>query len=162
MHVRKVFVFKTPFYSPQYEEFYSAEELTKFLKNFDFMAPHKQNRYSTGLPEFQLGSKVLFGINGEFVESKVQWGPRFIVGLHIWHEDKQIKALVPMDKKSVNWAGLVEREYKEVKIPIGRADVIIDLRSMYQLWPKCYRRTKTELDKFIGSVLKKRYHVRGL
>lgn len=162
MHVRKLFVFKTPFYSPKYKEFYSIEELREFLKGFDFMKPHTVSNFSTGLPEFQVGVKVLFGIDGEIVQSEVYWGPRFIVGRGVSVEDKKIYALVPMDKASISKNGLVEREYKFVKLPNGTVDAVIDLRNMYQLWPKCHKRTKTEFDKFISFILRKQYRIRGL
>ena len=60
MNFSPVFVFRTPFYEPRYQEFYNITHLKEFLTEFNFMAPHAVSNLSTGLPEFQLGTKLEF------------------------------------------------------------------------------------------------------
>ncbi len=97
MYVRPLIVFKTPFYEPRYKQFRNPSELQKFLTVFDFMRPHMCSRLQTGMPEFQLGTKLEFTIDGYFCESDVKWGPRFIVARAVTNNQGRIFADIPTD-----------------------------------------------------------------
>lgn len=160
MYVRKMYVFKTPFYEPKYKEFYSVNELTKFLQNFDFMQPHEVRNFSAGLPEFQIGAKISFSVNGNFCESDVLWGPKFLAGRCVHIVDKKVFAFLPMDKISDDKTNFIGREYKPIQIRPGLTNAVIDLATMRQLWPNCHKKVDTELTKFFLYIAKKKYYIK--
>lgn len=104
MYVRPLIVFKTPFYEPRYKQFRNPSELQKFLTVFDFMRPHMCSRLQTGMPEFQLGTKLEFTIDGYFCES--------IVARAVTNNQGRIFADIPTDAPGGDDDSmLVTREY---------------------------------------------------
>ena len=104
MNFSPVFVFRTPFYEPRYQEFYNIAHLKEFLTEFNFMAPHAVSNLSTGLPEFQLGTKLEFTIDGYFCES--------IVARAVTNNQGRIFADIPTDAPGGDDDSmLVTREY---------------------------------------------------
>lgn len=158
MYVRPLIVFKTPFYQPAYSEFRNPSELQKFLAGFDFMRPHTCSRLQTGLPEFQLGTKLEFTLDGYFCESNIQWGPRFIVGRAAYTDGHRIIAEIPMDVADTD-GKMVKREYKTVQLHRGMADAIINLQNMRQLWP-CTEESRSEFVKFLTYLNRQKYQIK--
>ncbi len=154
MQANSVYVFKTPFYTPHYKEFYSLHDLKNFLQKFNFMRSHQNTNISTGLPEFRLGYRVGVVINGFYYKSDVKWGPRFMVAKSIRETEKgEIFALVPMDKIPNPGANKIWREYAEIRFNKSRVDAIIELGSLTQIWPK-KRNYAAELPKFLKQAAK--------
>lgn len=152
MQVNTVYVFKPPFYTPNYKEFYSSHELKDFLQNFNFMRVHESKEFNTGLPEFQLGYRIGVIINGFYYKSDVKWGPRFIAGKRVREEkDGKIFASVPMDK--ISDTKIIKREYQEVRFSKNMADAIINMDSLNQIWPK-HQKFNSELLKFFRRAMK--------
>ena len=164
MQANSVYVFKTPFYTPHYKEFYSLYDLKDFLQRFNFMRSHKNTNIPTGLPEFRLGYRVGVVINGFYYKSDVKWGPRFIVAKSIREEKNgDIFALVPMDIVHGDEDSNIRREYGEIKFNKSTADAIIDLSTLKQIWPKRHKYAN-ELERFLRQVIKntkKTTRVRG-
>ena len=158
--MRPLFVFRTPFYSPQYQEFYNAAQLKEFLMDFDFMQPHKISRLPTGLPEFQLGTKLVFEIDGYFGESDVRWGPRFIAGRNVNIDSRtgRVYADVPLDSHVGPQNGIIRREYCKIPFRRNMADAVIDLSNLRQLWPVC-ENSCSEFIKFLTYVSRERYKI---
>lgn len=160
MYVRPLIVFKTPFYEPRYKQFRNPSELQKFLTVFDFMRPHMCSRLQTGMPEFQLGTKLEFTIDGYFCESDVKWGPRFIVARAVTNNQGRIFADIPTDAPGGGGDSmLVTREYKLVQIHRDMADAVIDIHNMRQLWPVC-EESRSEFVKFLTYLNRQKYQIK--
>ncbi len=163
MQIIPQIVFKTPFYEPTYRQFRNPSELQKFLAVFDFMRPHKFSHMQTGLPEFQLGTKLEFTIDGYFCESNVKWGPRFIVAQSVYLNGKSIFARLPMDVPTDPGKGaVVMRELDMVRLHPGMMDAILDMndiRNFRQLWPIC-EESRSEFIKFLTMLNRQKYQIR--
>ena len=154
MYVRPIIVFKTSFYEPSYCEFRNISSLQNFLKNFDFMRPHKISRLSTGLPIFRLGVKYECFIEGYVFRSDVKWLSAFLCGRYC-KKDKNGKMVVsvPFDKIIEKDNGsTVYREYKEIPFHKDMVDAVINVDKLRQVWPKNV--TMSEMVKFLKSVEK--------
>lgn len=160
MYIYPKIVFKTPFYTPQYNEFRNPSELARFLTGFDFMRPHEVSNMSIGRPEFQLGTKLEFVLDGYFCESDVKWGPRFLVARRVYDCGGRMFAEVPSDKPTSELdATTVFREYRPMQIFRGMVDAIVDIRDMHQLWPKC-EASRSEYVKFLTKLSRQKYRIR--
>lgn len=162
MQTNAVYVFKTPFYTPCYKEFYRPEDLKNFLQKFNFLRSHQQTNIPTGLPEFQLGCRMGVIIDGYYYKSEVKWGPKFIVGHHVRiDKNGKIFASVPMDKilDDGENKNRVSREYQEIRFSKNMANAIIDLRSLRQIWPQC-KTPSTELAKFFKKIIREQETIR--
>lgn len=166
MRIKQVLVFKTSFYSPLYREFSDSQQLKQFLSGFDFMKPHPVSNLRTGLPEFELTTRVVIQQNGEPYTSVPQHATRFIAARKI-RVDKskpgqvRIFAEIPMDVPSNNDSNVVNREYREVLLPKKSYDAIIDLQHLRQLWPMCKEKSRGELQKFLTSAMHTKNAIKG-
>ena len=161
MNFSPVFVFRTPFYEPRYQEFYNVTHLKEFLTEFNFMAPHAVSNLSTGLPEFQLGTKLEFILDGYYCESDIRWGPRFIAArsIRIDNASGRVYADVPMDSHSRNGGRIVNREYREILLHRGITDAVINMHNLRQLLPVC-EENRSELNKFLSIVMREKYQIK--
>ena len=162
MYIRPHIVFQTPFYDPQYRQFRNPSELQKFLAGFDFMRPHMVSRLQTGLPEFQLGTKLEFTLDGYFCESDIKWGPNLLVGRNVRTAGNKILVDVPMDAPPNASADsmMVSHAYQTIQIYRDMADAVVDLRTMRQLWPLC-EESRSEYVKFLTAVNRQRFEIKA-
>ena len=161
MYVRPLIVFQTPFYEPTHRLFKSPAELQKFLAGFDFMRPHMVSRLQTGMPEFQLGTKLEFTLDGYFCESDIKWGPKFLVGRNVRHDGNRVVADFPMDSHhAAPDSMMITREYRTMPVHRDMADAVIDLRNMRQLWPMC-EESRSEYVKFLTAVNRQRFQIKA-
>ena len=158
MDITPKIVFRTPFYEPNFQDFYTRAQLKEFLSEFDFMAPHRPSCLPTGTAEFQLGSQIEFDIDGYSLSSDIQWGPRFIVARHVKYDGKRILIESPVDSDMRR--GMVSREYRYIPFHRGMADAVIELRKLRQLWPIC-ENSRSEFIRFLTHVSRQRYKIRA-
>lgn len=158
-----MFVFNTPWRSSfydSYHECHNAKDLKKYLSRYDFSAPSVIHGYSGVLPEFRLGTKYDFTINGYDFKSGVKWGPRFLFARDIRLDGKRIFINVPMDASVSDADGVdVPRVWQWMPFHHGMADAVIDLYNLRQLWPKC-EESRSELNKFLSRMSRERLSVR--
>lgn len=161
MNLKPVFVFRTPFYEPRYQEFYNIAHLKEFLTEFNFMAPHTVSNLSVGLPEFQLGAKLEFVMDGYYCGSDIRWGPRFIVARSVRIDNASGRAYadVPMDSHCMRMDGIVNREYREILLHRGITDAVINLHNLRQLFPVC-KENRSELNKFLSTIAREKYQIK--
>lgn len=155
MYVRPIIVFKTPFYEPNYCEFYDCCSLQDFLKKFNFMRSHNRSRFSTGLPLFHLGVKYELVLGDVLYQSDVKWISAFLCGTNLRKDTNgKMMVSVPMDKELGRKNDkTVYREYREIPFYADMADAVINLDKFRQVWPKCSFE-KSEWVKFLKSVRK--------
>lgn len=157
MNVRPLFIFRTPFYEPRYQEFYSTARLREFLTEFNFLAPHIPSVAPSGLAEFQLGARMEFFIDGYACSSDVRWGPRFVVGRRVKFDGKRMFIETPLDTSVCD--NLVLRQYCEIPFHRGMADAVINLDGLRQLWPVC-ENSRSELIKFLTRTAREQYTIK--
>lgn len=148
MKTRVKIAFKTPFYEPNYAEFYNPLVLTEFLRHLDFMKSHVATHLTVGMPEIQLGLRTIVHDGGNEYISKVAWSARVLVGRDVRIDGARVFATVPMDAPLRLDNGDVARQWREILVDTAKYSAVIDNATMKQLWPRC-RKDKTEFARFM-------------
>lgn len=161
MTARVKIIFKTPFYSPIYAEFYNPLAVTEFIQKLDFMQPHVLTNLSVGRPEFQLGTQMVLRNEDAQIASSVSWGPRFLIGRSVRHDGKRIYATVPVDAHVANANGMVTRQWREIQIKPGEYNAVLEYGTMRQLWPRTGH-TSCEYRKFLTQYARKKMLTKSL
>lgn len=162
MRLKAKIIFKTPFYTPQQQEFYNPVDLTDYMRQLDafFMRPHKSTHLQVGLPEFQLGFCSEASCDGVSMDSDVKWGPRFLVACDVREDGKRLVVTVPADCIAQdNQNGVIKRQWREVAVAQHTVDAVFDCHNMRQLWPR-RERAKTELVRFLTKFARFKSNVK--
>lgn len=162
---RILFTYRTPFYDPIYSEFWNRVELYNFLSNLNFMKSHFPTNMTVGMPEFQLGIRTAYNIDGNLYKSDIEWGPRFLVAHNVSmaSHNELISAEIPMDAYK-NSEPLVQRTLRCVPLAVGEYDAVLDMHKMNkidQIWPPARSHEKTVFAQFMAHALRCQNKLRG-
>lgn len=165
METKSLVVFETDLLNTVYREFYDAEQLKEFIKNFNFTKLYTKNGKVIGInpslnncpPVFRLGTRFIFDVDGYNLKSEPLWGPRIWIGRSANMRSKQ-----------------AQHSYYEIEVPFMRRNhyekhsvvinndedlIVFKQNNLEQVYPSV-NSGKSKLDEYLDFVLNRKFVIK--
>lgn len=111
--------------------FDTANDMLSFLQTINWTAPYDLMRHPSEIAQFRLGTRLEFNLENYSVQSDIQWGAWFLVGLAVQNG----KILTPTDIDYDPKTRTTTRDFAWQDVNLGAFDAVISPR-LDQVWPR--------------------------